>query len=68
MANTLGDTARRREEIRDDLRKVINKHSLEQTSNTPDFILAEYLMTCLTAYDFAYVQKAVHNMKDMPHD
>ena len=30
---------------------VINKHSKENGSNTPDFILAEYLIECLRAFD-----------------
>ena len=44
----------------DDLRKnietAINSVSAENGSDTPDFILAEYLMDCLRAYDSA-VQK-----------
>ena len=34
-----------------ELTELINKHSLEQPSNTPDIILAEYLCACLHAYD-----------------
>jgi hypothetical protein len=30
---------------------VINKHSKENGSNTPDFILAEYLIECLRVFD-----------------
>lgn len=45
-------------EISDDTRadvvrefaQTINKHSLENGSDTPDFILAEYLMNCLESY------------------
>lgn len=33
-----------------ELEKLINKHSIENESNTPDFILAEYLRGCLTNY------------------
>jgi len=40
-------------EFRKELVRLINKHSLEQFSNTPDFILAEYLEKCLAAYDVA---------------
>ncbi len=32
---------------------LINKHSREQDSNTPDFILAEYLLACLGAFEVA---------------
>lgn len=31
----------------EDLRKVLNQHSVENASNTPDFILAEFLTGCL---------------------
>lgn len=34
----------------EDLRHVINVHSQESGSNTPDFILAQYLFRCLEAY------------------
>jgi len=33
------------------LRDLINAHSIEGGSNTPDFILAEYLRQCLDAFD-----------------
>jgi hypothetical protein len=35
------------------LEKLINHHSKENGSNTPDFILADYLSECLAAYDRA---------------
>ena len=40
-------------DIKKDLAEVINRHSAENTSNTPDFILAEYLYDCLVAFDIA---------------
>lgn len=39
--------------LKEDLQDVINRHSLENHSNTPDFILAEYLLNCLQAYRVA---------------
>ena len=36
---------------------VINRHSAENDSNTPDFILAQYLMGCLQAYNTATQQR-----------
>lgn len=33
-----------------DLTTLINRYSLEQESNTPDFILAMFLTKCLFAY------------------
>jgi hypothetical protein len=36
-----------------ELRRLINSQSMENSSNTPDFILAEYLNACLAAYNVA---------------
>ncbi len=36
-----------------ELKGLINKHSMENGSNTPDFILAQYLQSCLDAFDTA---------------
>lgn len=36
-----------------DLRRLINKYSMENDSNTPDLILAEYLHACLTSFNIA---------------
>lgn len=37
----------------EELQQLINKHSLENHSDTPDFILAQYLVTCLEAFNQA---------------
>lgn len=39
--------------FRKELESLINRHSKENGSNTPDFILAEYLSSCLEAFDRA---------------
>jgi hypothetical protein len=39
--------------FRRELQAIVNRYSRENGSNTPDFILAEYLNTCLTAFDEA---------------
>lgn len=44
-------------EFRKQLEKLINQNSLENGSNTPDFILAEYLENCLNAYNIANSKK-----------
>jgi hypothetical protein len=36
-----------------DLAEVINRHSRESNSNTPDFILATYMNNCLKAFNTA---------------
>lgn len=38
-----------------DLAEVINKHSLENMSNTPDIIIAEHLCQCLDAWNAAII-------------
>lgn len=35
------------------LEETINRYSMENGSNTPDFILAGYLVGCLRAFDLA---------------
>lgn len=39
--------------LADDIRAAINRRSRENVSNTPDFILAEYMLACLTAFETA---------------
>ena len=40
-------------EFRSALEHTINCHSMEYCSNTPDFILAQYLEDCLCAFEKA---------------
>ena len=35
------------------LERTINMHCMENGSNTPDFVLAQFLTDCLTAFDKA---------------
>jgi hypothetical protein len=39
--------------FREELESVINRHSMENGSNTPDFLLAGFLNSCLDAFDHA---------------
>lgn len=39
------------DQFRKDLEGLINRHSMENGSDTPDFILADYLMACLKAWN-----------------
>ena len=38
-------------EFRKDIEQLINKYSIENNTNTPDFILAEYLVDSLKTFD-----------------
>ena len=37
--------------FRIELETLLNRHSMENGSDTPDFILADFLMGCLKAFD-----------------
>jgi hypothetical protein len=39
------------QEFRKDLEGLINRYSMENGSNTPDFMLSSYLVACLFAFD-----------------
>lgn len=39
--------------FKSELEELINKHNMEDGSDTADYILAEYLMKCLTAFESA---------------
>ena len=45
-------------DFRTELEKLINRYSKENGSNTPDFILAEYLILSLEAFDRAVVARS----------
>jgi len=47
-----------RRNLESDLTALLNSYSLENESNTPDFILAEYLVRCLDAYNVALTERA----------
>lgn len=42
-----------RSQLRSDLMGLLNSHSAENASGTPDCILADYLLACLDAFDYA---------------
>ena len=41
------------ETFKKELESLINSYSMENGSDTPDFILAEYLVNCLKAFNEA---------------
>jgi hypothetical protein len=43
--------------LRDGIMTILNQVSAENGSNTPDWILAEYLILCLKAFDDATVAR-----------
>lgn len=45
-------------ELVTELRELLNRHSAEGGSNTPDWILATFLLDCLAAFDAAVLARA----------
>jgi len=50
---------RESKEFVDQLSDLLNRHSKENASNTPDFILAQYLVACLAAWNTATQQREI---------
>lgn len=50
--------------FREDLEKLLNSYSMENGSDTPDFILAEYLADCLKVFDNAVTSRSKWYSKD----
>lgn len=50
-------TCEKRKQIVDEFAAIINKYSLENDSNTPDFIIAEFLFECLLGYQLAVTKR-----------
>ena len=49
--------SRLKDDLLKDIARAINSASAENASNTPDRILAEYLLDCLNAFDRATQQR-----------
>lgn len=43
--------------FKNELEILINKYSIENGSNTPDFILTNYLISCLNNFEDAIIQR-----------
>lgn len=46
-----------RKSLEQDLADVLNRHGEENASNTPDFILARFLLGCLASWNLAVQQR-----------
>lgn len=47
-------------DFRKELTELINRYSIENGSDTRDYILADYLIECLDAYEKATQRKKEH--------
>ena len=43
----------RREQFRSELTKLVNKFNLEQAANIPDHVLADHMIDCMDALNYA---------------
>ena len=48
---------KKQENFEDELRKLINKFNMESDSNTPDYILSQYMFSCLISFNTATQQR-----------
>lgn len=49
-----------------ELEELINRYSMENRSNTPDYILAQYLFACLMAFNEATTSREVWHGRIVP--
>lgn len=47
----------KQQDFRDEIRTVLNRYSMENGSNTPDFVLAKFLKNCLHTFDLAVKER-----------
>jgi hypothetical protein len=53
----LGDGRLEERTFKQELAEVINRHGMEGNSDTPDFILADFLGDCLAGFEYAVRQR-----------
>lgn len=53
-------------EFTKELTSLINRYSIENGSNTPDFILAKYLVNCLTVFEMRVNEREKWYGREVP--
>jgi hypothetical protein len=51
-----------------ELESLLNRHSMEGGSNTPDFILAKYLVSCLVSFNSAVSERTDWYAPETPQE
>ena len=54
--------------FRKDLTALLNRYSKENDSNTPDYILADYVLNCMSAYNLSVQRRDIWNGSDTPEE
>lgn len=52
------------DDLERDLAAVLNKHGVDNMVGMPDFIVASYCVTCISALKSAHVKNTVHKAKE----
>lgn len=60
-AEVKGGRENQAKQFRSELESLLNRYSCENGSNTPDFILAGFLIACLASFDLAVRHRATWN-------
>jgi len=60
----MSDTKQELTTFAQELEELLNRHNCEGKSNTPDFILAEYLCMCLDAFNDAVNKRMWYRKPD----
>jgi len=60
------DKLKKDSEFRKELKQLVNKNNMENGSNTPDFILADFMADCLAAFDSATNERINRGMLAAP--
>ena len=53
--------------FKEELEKLLNKYSMENMSNTPDYILANYMYNCMHSYNAAVSARDKWHSKQYKH-
>lgn len=43
--------------LQKELAELLKRHSMENLSNTPDFVLAQFILTCLAAWNYGVSER-----------
>lgn len=68
MDDNIMPEPQRQVNFREGLAELINSYSLENESDTPDFILAQYMQDCLRAFDRAVRWREQHYGRPLDRD
>ena len=67
MSNAAAEFVEREQQFEKELTELLNKYNMESICNTPDFIIANYLVHCLRAVEnFSLKRERWYGVKCVP--